>query len=53
MGEPQVPDTMSKMLRGWDAALGLIFVHSFNWTAWASNGEEQKTDDAYLRADVR
>jgi membrane fusion protein (multidrug efflux system) len=33
-------------------AVVLIFVLSFNWTAWASNGEEQKTDDAYLRADV-
>jgi membrane fusion protein (multidrug efflux system) len=27
-------------------------VLSFNWTVWASNSEEQKTDDAYLRADV-
>jgi membrane fusion protein, multidrug efflux system len=33
-------------------AIALIFVLSSNWTAWASNGEEQKTDDAYLRADV-
>jgi len=33
-------------------AIALIFFLSANWTAWASNGEEQKTDDAYLRADV-
>jgi membrane fusion protein (multidrug efflux system) len=33
-------------------ALALIFFLSRNWNAWASNGEEQKTDDAYLRADV-
>ena len=52
-------DTLAKKLRGWlvaAAILGiavvLITVLSFNWTAWASNGEEQKTDDAYLRADV-
>jgi membrane fusion protein, multidrug efflux system len=52
-------DTTGKKLRGWlvaavilGIALGLIFVLSSNWTTWASNGEEQKTDDAYLRADV-
>jgi membrane fusion protein (multidrug efflux system) len=31
---------------------GLIALLSSNFTAWASNGAEQKTDDAYLRADV-
>jgi membrane fusion protein, multidrug efflux system len=31
---------------------GLIELLSSNFTAWASNGAEQKTDDAYLRADV-
>src|SRR5271165_1874428 len=48
-----------KKLRGWlvaaailGIALVLIIVLSFNWTAWAGNSEEQKTDDAYLRADV-
>lgn len=52
-------DTLAKRLRGWmvavailGIAIGLVFVLSYNWTAWASNGEEQKTDDAYLRADV-
>jgi membrane fusion protein (multidrug efflux system) len=52
-------DTIVKKLRGWivavvilGIAIALIFVLSYNWTAWASNGEEQKTDDAYLRADV-
>jgi membrane fusion protein (multidrug efflux system) len=52
-------DALAKKLRGWlvaAAILGiavvLIIVLSFNWTAWASNGEEQKTDDAYVRADV-
>jgi membrane fusion protein (multidrug efflux system) len=33
-------------------AAGLIALLSLNLTAWASNSEEQKTDDAYLRADV-
>jgi membrane fusion protein (multidrug efflux system) len=33
-------------------AIGLVAVLSSNWRAWASNAEEQKTDDAYLRADV-
>src|SRR5271155_1847646 len=51
--------TLSARVRGWivsiailGIALGLIFVLSSNWTTWASGGEEQKTDDAYLRADV-
>jgi membrane fusion protein (multidrug efflux system) len=51
--------TLSTRVRGWivsiailGIALGLIFVLSSNWTTWASSGEEQKTDDAYLRADV-
>src|SRR6266478_4042546 len=51
--------TLSTRVRGWivsiamlGIALGLIFVLSSNWTTWASAGEEQKTDDAYLRADV-
>jgi membrane fusion protein (multidrug efflux system) len=33
-------------------AAGLIFFLSSNWTTWAGEGEQQKTDDAYLRADV-
>jgi membrane fusion protein (multidrug efflux system) len=52
-------ETLAKRLRGWAVALtvlvlalGLIFFLSSNWTTWASEGEEQKTDDAYLRADV-
>jgi len=32
--------------------LALILVLSANWTAWASGGDEIKTDDAYVRADV-
>ncbi len=54
-----MPDTTAKKLRGWIVAVAIlaialvvVFVLSFNWTAWASNGEEQKTDDAYVRADV-
>jgi membrane fusion protein, multidrug efflux system len=54
-----VSNTISKKLASWGVAvailciaLGLIFVLSYNWTAWASSGEEQKTDDAYVRADV-
>lgn len=52
-------ETTSKKLRGWIVgvailciAVALVFILSFNWTAWASDGEEQKTDDAYLRANV-
>jgi membrane fusion protein (multidrug efflux system) len=33
-------------------AIALIFFLSFNWTTWAGEGEQQKTDDAYVRADV-
>jgi membrane fusion protein, multidrug efflux system len=54
-----VPNTVAKKIGAWIVAVailciavGLIFVLSNNWTAWASNGEEQKTDDAYVRADV-
>ncbi len=54
-----MPNTTSTKLRGWitaiailGIAIALIAVLSSNWTAWASNGDEQKTDDAYLRADV-
>jgi membrane fusion protein, multidrug efflux system len=52
-------DTWAKKLRGWGVtavilliAAALIFFLSSKWTAWASEGELQKTDDAYLRADV-
>jgi membrane fusion protein (multidrug efflux system) len=45
--------------RGWIVAIvvltiagGVVAVLSSNFTAWASDGAEQKTDDAYLRADV-
>jgi membrane fusion protein (multidrug efflux system) len=33
-------------------AVALIFFLSGHWTTWASEGEAQKTDDAYVRADV-
>jgi multidrug resistance efflux pump len=33
-------------------AIVLIFLLSFNWTTWAGEGEQQKTDDAHVRADV-
>lgn len=33
-------------------AAALVLFLARNWTAWASNGDEQKTDDAYVRADV-
>src|ERR1043166_4801972 len=33
-------------------AVALIFFLSSNWTTWAGEGEQQKTDDAYIRADV-
>jgi len=33
-------------------AIALILFLAGNWTTWASEGELQKADDAYLRADV-
>src|SRR5579871_2370333 len=33
-------------------SIALIFFLSFNWTTWAGEGEQQKTDDVYVRADV-
>jgi membrane fusion protein, multidrug efflux system len=33
-------------------AIGLVFFLSSNWTTWAGEREQQKTDDAYVRADV-
>src|SRR5215831_16954887 len=33
-------------------AVALVFFLSSNWTTWAGDGETQKTDDAYLRADL-
>ncbi len=54
-----MPDTTSRKNRGWLVAAvvlaiagALIALLSSNVAAWASNGAEQKTDDAYLRADV-
>ena len=59
IGDADMASTLSARVRGWivsiailGIALGLIFVLSSNWTTWVSGGEEQKTDDAYLRADV-
>src|SRR6266508_3397907 len=53
------PSTFAQKLRGWLVtitilciAVGLVFFLSSNWTTWAGEGEQQKTDDAYLRADV-
>ncbi len=52
-------DSSSAKRRGWIVAIavlaiagGLITLLSSNLTAWASNSAEQKTDDAYLLADV-
>jgi membrane fusion protein (multidrug efflux system) len=54
-----MPPTVAQKIRGrlvaiviLCMAIGLIFFLSSNWTTWAGGGEEQKTDDAYLRADV-
>jgi membrane fusion protein (multidrug efflux system) len=33
-------------------AAAVVVLLSSNWTTWASESEQQKTDDAYLRADV-
>src|SRR5580704_15458243 len=52
-------ETIAKTFRGWIVAaailcmtLGLIFFLSAHRTTWASEGEEQKTDDAFLHVDV-
>jgi membrane fusion protein (multidrug efflux system) len=52
-------DTTSTKKRGWIVAVavlaiagGVIAALSSNLTVWASNGAEQKTDDAYLHGDV-
>jgi len=52
-------DTTSTKRRGWIVAIvvlaiagGLVAILSSNLTVWASNGAEQKTDDANVRADV-
>lgn len=54
-----MPSTILQKLRGRLVTItilcvagALIFFLSSNWTTWASEGEEQKTDDAYVRADV-
>ena len=54
-----MPSTLAKKIRGWLVAtvilclaIGLVFFLSSNWTTWAAEDEQQKTDDAYLRADV-
>src|SRR5215471_5212990 len=31
---------------------GIVFLIAGNWNTWASEGVAQKTDDAYVRADV-
>jgi membrane fusion protein, multidrug efflux system len=33
-------------------AIGLVFFLSSNWKTWAGEGEQQTTDDAYVRADL-
>ena len=33
-------------------AAALLFIVSGNWTAWGSNSSKQRTDDAYVRADM-
>jgi membrane fusion protein (multidrug efflux system) len=33
-------------------AVGIVFLIAGNWNTWASEGVAQKTDDAYVRADV-
>ncbi len=54
-----MPATLAQKFRGrivavatLGIAIGLIFFLSSNWTTWAGEGEEQKTDDANVRADV-
>jgi len=54
-----MPSTIAQKIRGrlvtiviLCLAVALIFFLSSNWTTWAGEGETQKTDDAYLRADL-
>jgi membrane fusion protein (multidrug efflux system) len=54
-----MPPSVGQKVRGWLVAVvilciavGLVFFLSSNWTTWASEGDKQETDDAYLRADV-
>ena len=42
--------TIPVVVLGTAAAL-LVVVHG-NWTAWSGNSSEQRTDDAYIRADM-
>jgi membrane fusion protein (multidrug efflux system) len=54
-----MPETTRQRIRGrlvsitiLGIAVALVFFLGSNWTTWAGEGEQQKTDDAYLRADV-
>ena len=54
-----MPSTVAQKIRGrlvaivvLCLAIGLVFLLSSNWTTWAGESQQQKTDDAYLRADV-
>src|SRR5215467_15846793 len=54
-----MPPSVAQKVRGWIVAVvilciaaGLVVFLSSSWTTWASEGEKQETDDAYLRADV-
>jgi membrane fusion protein, multidrug efflux system len=54
-----MPSTLAQKVRGrlvaivvLCLAIGLVFFLSSNWTTRAGESEQQKTDDAYLRADV-
>src|SRR5512133_345783 len=54
-----MPPTIGQRIRGravsiviLGLAVALVFFLSSNWTTWAGGGETQKTDDAYLRADL-
>jgi membrane fusion protein (multidrug efflux system) len=54
-----MPETLGQKIRGrfvaitiLSMAVALILFLSSNWTTWAGEGQQQKTDDAYLRADV-
>ncbi len=33
-------------------AVGIVFLIAGNWNTWASERASQKTDDAYMRADL-
>ena len=56
---PQPPPTTASRLKRWLVpaiilllAVGIVFLITTNWNAWAAGRTVQETDDAYLHADL-